>query len=193
MTTFVPHSRALDLTGQKFGHLTYLRPVGPSKSGSILWLCQCDCGKQTEIVSSSRRKITTCGCKLDGRLYEYKKTGFFNCKIHGKTSEVTIKDDRYFTCKLCQNAVRRVRKSEQKQRAITFAGGCCQLCGYDTYNGALEFHHLDPSEKDFQVNQRLRSWENIKKEIGKCILLCANCHREVHAGLRSVNDVRNDE
>ena len=81
-------------------------------------------------------------------------------------------------------AVQRRRK-KVKQMAIDYKGGCCQECGYNKYNGALEFHHLEPSEKDFSLGHKgyCIAWEKVKLELDKCVLLCSNCHREVHAGL----------
>jgi len=77
----------------------------------------------------------------------------------------------------------RVRDYRQKlkERSITYKGGECEECGYKKCNGALEFHHLDPNEKDFGVGQySTLSWDKIKKELDKCIMVCANCHREIH-------------
>ena len=70
-----------------------------------------------------------------------------------------------------------------KQWALEYKGGKCQRCGYNKCSHALELHHLNPDEKEFSVSDRsIRlDWELIKKELDKCILICANCHREVHA------------
>ncbi len=59
-------------------------------------------------------------------------------------------------------------------------------CGYNTHVGALDFHHVDPSTKEFGVSNKgmTRSWEKIKAELDKCILVCANCHREIELGVR---------
>lgn len=71
-----------------------------------------------------------------------------------------------------------------KERATYVLGSKCQLCGYNKCIQALDFHHVNPEEKglDFKRNAN-RSWSSTRNEIQKCILLCANCHREVHAGL----------
>ena len=54
---------------------------------------------------------------------------------------------------------------------------------------ALQFHHLDPNEKDFNINRAMaRSWEYIRKELDKCVLLCNRCHTEVHAGVEDLRD-----
>lgn len=74
------------------------------------------------------------------------------------------------------------RRKKIKQMAIDYKGGCCEKCGYNKCNEALEFHHLDPSKKDFGIssNGHCNSWEKVKKELDKCIMVCANCHREIH-------------
>jgi hypothetical protein len=69
-----------------------------------------------------------------------------------------------------------------KQMAVEHKGGQCQKCGYNKCISALDFHHIEPQHKDFGISHKglTRSWEAIKKEIDKCILVCANCHREIH-------------
>lgn len=78
--------------------------------------------------------------------------------------------------------------SEWRRRAkrllVAEAGGCCRLCGYDRCVAALQFHHLDPTEKRFGIGGRglSRSISALREEAAKCVLLCANCHVEVEAG-----------
>jgi len=64
-------------------------------------------------------------------------------------------------------------------------GGKCMICGYDKNPGVLDFHHVDPSTKSFGISSGgfSRSWKSIEDEIRKCILVCANCHREIELGL----------
>lgn len=84
-------------------------------------------------------------------------------------------------CKVCTNLQTTVRAKALKERAVNYKGGCCQSCGYSKCLAALEFHHTDPEEKDFTVSENKgRSFDNIKQELDKCVLLCANCHREAH-------------
>ena len=80
------------------------------------------------------------------------------------------------------------RRRKLKDMAIDYKGGKCEKCGYNKCNGALEFHHLNPEEKDFSISSAgtTRSFERIKKEIDKCILVCANCHREIHYLLKEL-------
>jgi hypothetical protein len=69
-----------------------------------------------------------------------------------------------------------------KERAVVYLGGKCRCCGYNRSLAALEFHHRDPREKDFEISSRM-NWEAVELELRKCILLCSNCHKETHAGL----------
>ena len=71
-----------------------------------------------------------------------------------------------------------------KSRSVYVLGGECQICGYNRCNKALEFHHLNAQEKDFTISKVAnRSWDSLEKELKKCILVCANCHREIHDGM----------
>jgi len=78
-----------------------------------------------------------------------------------------------------------MRRKRLKRMAREYKGGKCMICGYDRCLDALDFHHRDPSKKDFGLSAHgiTHSWEKIQKEIQKCVLICANCHREVHAGI----------
>lgn len=87
-------------------------------------------------------------------------------------------------CKECTNLQTRARQKALKKKAVEYKGGCCSVCGYDNYIGALEFHHVNPNEKDFSISTvRSYSFEKVKSELDKCVLLCSNCHKETHANL----------
>lgn len=75
------------------------------------------------------------------------------------------------------------RRKKIRMMAVAYKGGHCQQCGYDRCIDALEFHHADSSRKDFSVSEKgyTRSWSVVRDELDKCVLLCANCHRELHA------------
>jgi ribosomal protein L37E len=62
----------------------------------------------------------------------------------------------------------------------------CVICGYNKCRRALDFHHINPDEKDFRIadlGHGSIKWSKIEKELRKCVVLCSNCHREVHDGL----------
>tara|TARA_B100001094_G_C17548218_1_gene492430 strand:- start:51 stop:446 length:396 start_codon:yes stop_codon:yes gene_type:complete len=88
-------------------------------------------------------------------------------------------------CKACTKEQTVQRQRNFKKQCIEYKGGSCQVCGYSGYDGALEFHHLDPEGKDFAISKaRLTTFgDKTKKELDKCVLLCSNHHKEVHAGL----------
>lgn len=77
------------------------------------------------------------------------------------------------------------RRKVLRQKAIDYKGGRCVICKYQTCAQALEFHHLNPMGKDFGISAKgyTRKWEKVKQELDKCILVCANCHRELHEGI----------
>lgn len=75
-----------------------------------------------------------------------------------------------------------------KRRAIIYKGGCCLVCGYARCQQVMNFHHLDKQTKDFAISGAVRSWEKTKAELDKCVLLCANCHGEVHADLIQIHN-----
>jgi len=88
-------------------------------------------------------------------------------------------------CKKCttDQVVERTRKL--KQDMVDYKGGSCEICGYNKYIGALDFHHKNPNEKDFTI-AHIRQYkfdDIIKNELDKCMLVCSNCHREIHGGL----------
>jgi hypothetical protein len=85
---------------------------------------------------------------------------------------------------------RKARK-KRKNKLVAIFGGKCQICGYNKSIRALEFHHVNPKEKEITLSLigLLRKWEIIIKEIKKCILVCSNCHKEFHANLVSQKEI----
>jgi len=83
----------------------------------------------------------------------------------------------------------RDRRKRLRTKAVGYKGGKCEICGYDKCVEALEFHHLDGHHKDFGISKKgyTRSWEKVKAEINKCSLICANCHRELHAQIAALS------
>src|SRR6266545_501265 len=75
-----------------------------------------------------------------------------------------------------------------KVRAVEYMGGRCYECDVSGPAAIFDFHHIDASDKRFGIGQDgiPRKWERVASELEKCVMLCANCHREVHAGVRTV-------
>ena len=83
-----------------------------------------------------------------------------------------------------------------KEMAVAKLGGKCIFCGYHRTMAALDFHHIDETRKSFSLSTRglTRSWTKISEELEKCVLVCSNCHREIHAGLIKLKDeAKNDK
>jgi len=127
------------------------------------------------------RKCKTCGSLKDES--EFRRYFERNGKIY-----------KSWECKSCNyinNKVqndkhreeRNIRKTEKlrklKKDMLDYRGGKCSMCGYDKCIGSLDFHHIDPSKKETIIN-KFRNLETAKPELDKCIILCANCHRELH-------------
>jgi 5-methylcytosine-specific restriction endonuclease McrA len=87
-------------------------------------------------------------------------------------------------CKRCVGEAVTRRKQAVKRILVEEAGGCCAICGYDRCVVNLVFHHVDPREKSFGLSMNTtKSLAAYRAEVEKCVLLCANCHGEVEAGL----------
>jgi len=112
---------------------------------------------------------------------ERKKAG--DRKYYEKNKEERIQKatDYYRRNRKAVNAYHRKRVKQHKEKAIKYKGGKCQLCGYNKCVAALDFHHINPFEKEYECGHLMnKAWKNIKEEIDKCVLLCSNCHREIH-------------
>lgn len=109
------------------------------------------------------------------------------CKKHGLTEFVSeSKRTGKLRCRKCRSEAVQRRRVKLKQLAVEYKGGCCERCGYNRFIEALEFHHTNPNEKDFGISAKGITWsfDKIKLELDKCIMLCALCHREEHVMLK---------
>lgn len=111
----------------------------------------------------------------------------WQCRVHGWTRFHRISDGR-IRCAACNKDAVVRRRRRVKALLVAENGGCCVLCGFDRYAGALQFHHRDPSVKSFEIGGRglTRSIDALRDEARKCVLLCANCHAMVEAGVATL-------
>jgi len=82
------------------------------------------------------------------------------------------------------------RDQNIKIRLIEEKGSKCEKCDYNKCIGSLDFHHKDPSKKEFTISHNHKSYKKMKKETDKCFLWCSNCHREFHW---KENDIKRSE
>jgi transposase len=110
------------------------------------------------------------------------------CTRHGWTGFVRVGAEGHYRCARCNAEAVSDRRRRVKEILVAEAGGACVLCGFDAYAGALQFHHRDPATKAFEVSRQgvTRSLQRLRQEARKCVLLCANCHAMVEAGLVSL-------
>jgi 5-methylcytosine-specific restriction endonuclease McrA len=89
-----------------------------------------------------------------------------------------------WSCKRCVGEAVTRRKQKLKRILVEEAGGRCTVCGYDRCIVNLGFHHIHPSQKSFAMSMGVgRSIAAFREEAKKCVLVCANCHGEIEAGV----------
>ena len=120
---------------------------------------------------------------IEQALAEGQRTLLKECGQHGWTTFV-IENSGRTRCRQCRMAAVSAWRRRSKAKLVEEAGGCCVLCGYSKYPGALHFHHTNPAEKTFELSNAgaPRAIEALRAEAAKCVLLCGNCHAEVEAG-----------
>jgi len=120
--------------------------------------------------------------RLHGRDGDSRERIRSTCRKHGLT-DFALRAGYYRCLKCGSEAVIRRRRNLRLQLIQEF-GAACAICGYDVPI-ALEFHHLDRDEKAFGLAARgmTRSYESLREEAAKCVLLCSNCHAQVEAGI----------
>jgi transposase len=150
--------------------------VGRSKATVRHWLRRY--GLRTKNRRGTRRPGATSTARAAGTM---KLT--MRCRRHGDT-EFVIEGRGYYRCKRCRTDS--VVRHRQRVKAILVAeaGGRCVLCGYSRHIQALQFHHLDPSQKRLNLSAQGVSYSlaRLRAEAEKCVLLCANCHVAVELG-----------
>lgn len=115
---------------------------------------------------------------------------FKECPKHGITEHVLT--NGAYKCKECRKKAVIDTRKKNKIKLVEYKGGKCEICGYDKCIDALEFHHLNPQEKEFGIScGNTLKFETLKKEADKCILVCANCHREIHSKIKEEVKNRN--
>ncbi len=84
-------------------------------------------------------------------------------------------------CRNCHNKDQISRFRAYKAKAVEYKGGKCEVCGYGKCLAAMDFHHVDPKMKDPNwAGMKNRPLDKIKDELDKCMLVCRNCHAEIH-------------
>lgn len=156
----------------------------------------------TELVSDGKsiRQISKIVNKSNGsvrhwlrkyNLTTYKEPKYVdNCKFcNVKLTDLnTYSYKKRWACKSCANNYRNKQFVLTKHKMLEYKGGKCICCGFNKHYSALDFHHLDPSIKEFNLTRNSIGWNKLQPELDKCVLLCSNCHRMIHAGVIQLPD-----
>jgi len=150
-----------------------------------------------EGISYSRKDTKTCKfCNTTKPLTEFYKSpdGYYQraCYICWRKHSNKRARERWANLpevrkRLCSGSATRskAKRIANKDRAIEYLGGKCANCGGVFHRNAFDFHHINPAQKERHIQPFLYGpWENLEKELDKCELLCANCHRIEHSALQ---------
>lgn len=160
------------------------------------------CGQEVEALKSTK-KYCSKECEQAARRIRYAEAKERKLKyniVGMLEKECLICGERFIPktgaanqrlcCYNCMPDGRQLQRSEFLDLVRKKRGGKCERCGYDTYLGALDFHHINPDEKDFTIGNRDFKLVDCIIESKKCVLLCANCHREIHANLWDIDEIK---
>lgn len=105
-------------------------------------------------------------CSVCKRKYQYKN------RKDGRNGNTT---------RVCSACLSKIKRKKQKLKIVEYFGDTCYICGIKGHQSIFDVHHI--KNKKFSISRSIKKWENLKKELMKCVLLCANCHAELHFGL----------
>lgn len=147
--------------------------MGCSESKVKYYLQKYDLVKKEILISTDETPKICSSCNV-----EKPGTEFYMKSWKGKRVVGSV-------CKICAKGKTMSRKRSNKATYVKMKGGCCQACGFDKYDGALEFHHVDPTTKEDRIGRMAKgpSSPELLAELAKCVLVCSNCHKMIHAGI----------
>lgn len=113
-------------------------------------------------------------------------TPVYKCRVCSKTYQGGHRQSR----NICQSCRVSESRRNKKLALIEYKGGKCVVCDYDKCQQVLQFHHIDPNEKEFTIaSSGTLDFDKLKSEVDKCVLVCANCHGEIHSGLIDIKEI----
>lgn len=137
------------------------------------------CNEEFECWAYAADRRKTCSRKCKNIQLKLKEKAGCRCIVCNETDLEKFYEGRKASCKSCHNNKLIEKRKDMLHKGREILGGKCSKCGYNKCDAALEFHHVIGS-KEFQIAGAKYGWKRMKAEIEKCILLCANCHREHH-------------
>ena len=133
-----------------------------------------------------------CSCKQELELSEFNKNKGRKDGLNSICKECSrVRSKKYYKDNPTKHKIntslrnRQIRDSLlEKTNNLKLSAGC-KFC-IEKEVVCLDFHHLDANEKEFSIAKMVsngRKWQEIENEIAKCIIVCSNCHRKLHAGI----------
>lgn len=125
------------------------------------------------------------------------------CSKCGKELPLNMFDKGRAQCKLCRKTYKKNEYSTKKSQYNTYASNrqkrcedwinslktSCVFCG-ETDPICIDWHHINPKEKSFAISHiKGKARERTLEEMKKCVCVCANCHRKLHAGKLSLSQI----
>jgi len=116
-------------------------------------------------------------------MYKINMNVYSDLKCTSCNREMKHKKNTVELCHLCK---RKSSKLARRISASNYKNNKCEICGLKrkTINDLelFDFHHINQDNKSFDLSDKMhsRKWEEIKNELDKCMMLCANCHRKQH-------------
>ena len=157
------------------------------------------CGKEVEAIKSTKKYCSTeCSntmrrmkwAEKDKTKSESKTMAEKKCLICNKPfSPKSAAANQRSCCYDCMPEGVQLTRGGFLAKIKQHQGGKCIRCGYDKCLKALEFHHIDPTKKDFTISNDHFKLTDAVKEVKKCILLCSNCHKEFHDNMWTLNEL----
>lgn len=146
------------------------------------------CTNISKIVSIQRKNVYRI---LKRNNIDLREKSYIKCSICEK--EITNQKGNKRRCGTCDTKVRRYRA---KLFSVNYLGGKCEHCGWSGDISGFDFHHKDPSKKEFTINALTvanKKWDVVKKELDKCKLLCVLCHRLEHSDYQNIKLIEESE
>lgn len=161
------------------------------------------CGKEFEAIKSTK-KYCSQACTNEARKIRYHERKKDPIPLEQRANNCPEKEciicgkkfkpknaaaNQRMCCYDCMPDGVQLKRGEFLAKIKEIRGGKCERCGYNTCMKALEFHHLDPDKKDFTISNDHFKLKDAIEESKKCILICANCHRELHDNMWNIEEL----
>ena len=131
-----------------------------------------------KIVMTKRVRCLTCSPFGTHNTRKFSVLTCVKCKRPGRK--------RLYGSGLCNSCHVVEWRKRIKLKCVEHLGGKCIICGYAKSVHALHLHHKNAEEKSFVISGSTKAWSKIQAEVEKCVLVCANCHAEIHAGITTM-------